>query len=63
LNNLTARPGKNGSFAIQFGGCGKDTSNCLPTVTGWNYTVRMYRPRSHVVTGFSERARHKAFPM
>ena len=31
LNNLTAKPGDDGSFAIQFGGCDGRIANCLPT--------------------------------
>jgi para-nitrobenzyl esterase len=51
LNNLTARPSADGSVTIQFGGCGKDTPNCLPIVQGWNYTVRLYRPRKEILDG------------
>jgi hypothetical protein len=29
----------------QFGGCQKSTPNCLPIMPGWNYTVRLYRPK------------------
>jgi len=25
--------------------------NCLPIVAGWNYTVRLYRPRAEVLSG------------
>jgi hypothetical protein len=25
--------------------------NCLPIVDGWNYTVRLYRPRAEVLRG------------
>jgi para-nitrobenzyl esterase len=51
LNNLTARAGPDGSVTIQFGGCNKDTPNCLPIVQGWNYTARLYRPRREVLEG------------
>ena len=51
LNNLTAKRNKDGGVTIQFGGCGKKASNCLPTVAGWNYTVRMYRPRKEILDG------------
>jgi hypothetical protein len=37
--------------AIQFGGCGEDTANCLPITPGWNYMVRLYRPRPEVLDG------------
>jgi len=51
LNNLTAKPNPDGSFSIHFGGCQADTPNCLPIVTGWNYTVRLYRPRKAILDG------------
>jgi len=51
LNNLTAKPNPDGSFTIQFGGCAKETVNCLPIVPGWNYTVRLYRPRPEILDG------------
>lgn len=49
LNNLTAKPNADGSFTVQFGGCQKVTPNCLPTMAGWNYTVRLYRPRKEII--------------
>jgi para-nitrobenzyl esterase len=51
LNNLTAKRDKDGAVTIQFGGCSKTVANCLPTVAGWNYTVRMYRPRKEILDG------------
>lgn len=51
LNNLTAKPDVDGSFTIQFGGCTKETPNCLPIMAGWNYTVRLYRPRKEILDG------------
>ncbi|MEJ8855118.1 DUF1254 domain-containing protein [Variovorax robiniae] len=51
LNNLTARRSDDGSINIQFGGCNTQTSNCLPIVKGWNYTVRLYRPRADILSG------------
>jgi para-nitrobenzyl esterase len=51
LNNLTAKPNPDGSITIQFGGCGKRVSNCLPISPGWNYTARLYRPRKEVLDG------------
>ncbi|MDR5763128.1 DUF1254 domain-containing protein [Caballeronia sp. LZ035] len=51
LNNLTAEKGSDGSIDMQFGGCDSAKSNCLPTVAGWNYTVRLYRPRVEILTG------------
>jgi hypothetical protein len=52
LNNLTAKKSEDGSIAIQFGGCGNSKAvNCLPITAGWNYTVRLYRPRAEVLSG------------
>jgi hypothetical protein len=51
LNNLTAKKGADGSIVIQFGGCDATVPNCLPIVPGWNYTVRLYRPRAEIVNG------------
>lgn len=51
LNNVTAAKGADGSIAIQFGGCDGKVPNCLPTVPGWNYTVRLYRPRAEILDG------------
>ncbi len=46
LNNLTAKKSDDGSIAIQFGSCDGKIPTCLPIVKGWNYTVRLYRPRA-----------------
>ena len=51
LNNLTAKPNPDRSFTVQFGGCDGKIPNCLPIVSGWNYTVRLYRPRQEILSG------------
>src|ERR1700677_1934414 len=51
LNNLIAKPAEDGSFAIQFGGCEGVIVNCLPTSPGWNYLVRLYRPKPEILNG------------
>jgi hypothetical protein len=51
LNNITAKKGPDGSVAIQFGGCDGKMPNCLPIMPGWNYTVRLYRPRAEILDG------------
>jgi hypothetical protein len=51
LNNLTAKKGTDDSVAIQFGGCDGKIPNCLPTMRGWNYMVRLYRPRAEILEG------------
>jgi hypothetical protein len=51
LNNITAKKSADGSIAIQFGGCDGKIANCLPITPGWNYLVRLYRPRAEVLDG------------
>jgi hypothetical protein len=51
LNDVTAKKEADGSVAIQFGGCDGKIANCLPTMPGWNYTVRLYRPRAEILDG------------
>jgi hypothetical protein len=51
LNNITAKPEEDGSIAVQFGGCDSKITNCLPTPPGWNYLVRLYRPKPEILNG------------
>jgi hypothetical protein len=51
LNSITAKKSTGGSVAIQFGGCDGKIVNCLPTLAGWNYMVRLYRPRDEILSG------------
>ncbi|MGI6851000.1 DUF1254 domain-containing protein [Mesorhizobium sp. 1B3] len=51
VNDITAKKGEDGSVAVQFGGCDGKVPNCLPIMPGWNYTVRLYRPRAEVLDG------------
>ena len=51
LNNITATKAPDGSVAVQFGGCDGKIPNCLPIMPGWNYTVRLYRPRPEILNG------------
>jgi hypothetical protein len=51
LNNITAKKSDDGSINIQFGGCDGKIANCLPTMPGWNYIVRLYRPRAEILDG------------
>jgi hypothetical protein len=46
IDSATAKPGPDGTTEIQFGGCEGKAPNCLPTPPGWNYVVRLYRPRA-----------------
>lgn len=51
LNSLSAHPSDDGTVVIQFGGCDGQVANCLPTPPGWNYLVRLYRPRAEILDG------------
>jgi len=51
FNSLTAKKNADSSVAIQFGGCDGKIANCLPTTPGWNYMVRLYRPRDEIING------------
>jgi hypothetical protein len=51
LNSITAKKSEDGSVTIQFGGCDGKTPNCLPIMPGWNYLVRLYRPRAEILNG------------
>lgn len=51
LNNLTAKKETDGSVNVQFGGCDGKIPNCVPIMDGWNYMVRLYRPRAEVLSG------------
>lgn len=50
INNVTAQPSKDGSYTIHLGG-NESSPNYLPIMPGWNYTVRLYRPRQEVLDG------------
>jgi hypothetical protein len=51
VNSITGQKGSDGSVAVQFGGCDGKIPNCLPITKGWNYTVRLYRPRPEILNG------------
>jgi hypothetical protein len=51
LNNITAKKDADGSVTVQFGGYDGKTQNCLPIMPGWNYLVRLYRPRAEILSG------------
>jgi hypothetical protein len=50
VNDLTATPNDDGSVTVHFGG-DDDRPNLIPIMEGWNYTVRLYRPRPEVLDG------------
>jgi hypothetical protein len=50
INNITAKRDEDGGFTIHFGGDPK-ADNYLRIMPGWNYTVRLYRPRPELLSG------------
>lgn len=50
INSVTATPNADGSITVNFGGA-DDRPNCLPVMDGWNYLVRLYRPRPEILDG------------
>ncbi|GAB4376380.1 MAG: DUF1214 domain-containing protein [Elainellaceae cyanobacterium] len=51
INNITAQQDADGSVTVQFGRCDRSVANCLPIMPGWNYMVRLYRPRAEILDG------------
>jgi hypothetical protein len=51
INSVTGKPGADKSVIVQFGGCDGKVPNCLPITPGWNYMVRLYRPRPEILSG------------
>ncbi|MDH3960546.1 MAG: DUF1214 domain-containing protein [Desulfuromonadales bacterium] len=49
-NNVTAKKDKDGSITIHFGG-DPEAKNFLPIVPGWNYIVRLYKPKKEILDG------------
>jgi hypothetical protein len=51
LYSVTAVPNEDGSVIVNFGGCDDHRPNCVTIMDGWNYTVRLYRPRPQILDG------------
>ena len=51
VNDVSGTPNKDGSFTVHFGGCEDKRVNCIPLTEGWNYVVRLYKPRPEVIDG------------
>lgn len=51
INSITGKKGEDGALTIQFGRCDRKAPNCIPTPKGWNYTVRLYRPKKEILDG------------
>ena len=51
VNERTAVRDADGGVTIQLGGPRGDAPNHLPIGPGWNYVVRLYRPRPEALDG------------
>lgn len=51
VNNVTAKRAADGSVKIRFGGDQKGADNYLAIQPGWNYVLRLYRPRKEILDG------------
>lgn len=51
VNNITGVRNADGSMTVRFGDYPDDVANALPTTPGWNYLVRLYRPRDEIADG------------
>ncbi len=49
-NDITAKKAADGSITIHFGG-DPEADNHIPIMDGWNYIVRLYRPRQEILDG------------
>ncbi len=50
VNNVTAQRDGDGAVTVHFGGDAKAT-NFIPITPGWNYLIRLYRPRPEILDG------------
>lgn len=50
INSVTGKRDPDGTVTVRFGG-DPSAPNHLRIMPGWNYTVRLYRPRSEVLSG------------
>lgn len=51
VNSLTAVPQADGAVTVRFSEHPDGAPNTLPIMTGWNYTLRLYRPRRPILDG------------
>ena len=51
VSSMNGKKSADGSVTMQFGGCDGKIPNCVPTMKGWNYMVRLYRPRDEILSG------------
>lgn len=51
VNNITGAKNEDGSTTVRFGDFPDDVANVIPITDGWNYLVRLYRPRPEILDG------------
>jgi hypothetical protein len=51
INNITGVRNDDGTITVRFGDYPDDIPNALPITEGWNYLVRLYRPRPEILDG------------
>jgi hypothetical protein len=51
VNNITGVKNDDGSTTVRFGDHPADVPNVIPITEGWNYLVRLYRPRPEILDG------------
>jgi len=51
VNDVTATPDPDGAITVHFGDWGDDVPNRIAIADGWNYLVRLYRPRAPILDG------------
>lgn len=51
VNSVNTRKDATAAVTIQFGGCDGVIPNCLPIMSGWTYTVRLFRPHPEILSG------------
>ena len=51
VNSITGARDPDGSITVRFGDHGTDSPNQIPLTEGWNYLVRLYRPRPEILDG------------
>jgi hypothetical protein len=51
INSITGVRDADGSITVRFGDHGSGVPNQIPITEGWNYLVRLYRPRPEILDG------------
>jgi hypothetical protein len=51
VNNITGVKNADGSTTVRFGDYPPEVPNAIPITEGWNYLVRLYRPRPEILDG------------